>query len=250
MHAGLFEPLRIDCRGAGGGGRRSLLRVRAADGVGQSDEESSRGQRAGVPLRRLDAGAGRGALSGLRVVLHPERSLSAVRHDLHRRHWRVRHLRRSELSSHVQSASTCPARHPRAGDHPCRPVRRAGFRDRRRLRGGVLSQGWTPGGAAAARRRVEPGSAQRIRALVGPAGAGRSAVLERRGEGPDREVQRLSVPAVPADLLFLRADPGEVQGSSAGREVSVAPFSRSTRAATPACRSWCTLRPATRRRRR
>ena len=39
------------------------------------------------------------------------------------------------------------------------------------------------------------------------------------------EVQRLSVPAVPADLLFLRADPGEVQGSSAGREVSVAPFS-------------------------
>ena len=119
-------------------------------------------------------------------------------------------------------------------------------------RSDVLPARRTPGGAAAARRSRRTGSAQRIRALVGrAAGAVERAVRERRGEGADRGVRRLTS-ARSAGRPTFPTSRSSTKYKDRPKDVKyrVAPFSRSTRTATPACRSWCTLRPATRRRRR
>ena len=139
------------------------------------------------------------------------------------------------------------ARHPRAGRHPGRArSSRCSSSPARRGRDRVLPA--RASGRQAAQRRpppLEPGSAQRVRALVGPAAERvERAVRERRRQGADRR----SSPTSSARTAGRRTSPTSrsspsTRRASEGREVSSSRFARSTRTATPACRSWCTPRP-------
>ena len=93
VQGGVSQPLWLGRRRAGRASAGSSFSPGAAADVGLARQEPDHGQRAGVHLRGLDAGARRRPLPRVRVVLHPEGSLPAVRRDVRRGHRRVRDLR-------------------------------------------------------------------------------------------------------------------------------------------------------------
>ena len=109
VQGGVSEPVRVDRRRPGRGRRRAVLRAGsccccgAAAARARIEDSATR-----VHLRGVDAGARGRAVSGLRVVLHAQGSLPAVRRDLRRGDRRLRHLRRSQFRAHVLAAVAAP----------------------------------------------------------------------------------------------------------------------------------------------
>ena len=96
------------------------------------------------------------------------------------------------------AARSRPARSSRAGRHAARARHRAALRRRRGVGHDARSRARRSGPSSAAAQAAQPGSAHRVRALVGRAAEVRQLPLrQRRREGADRRVRRLPVPALP-----------------------------------------------------